>query len=133
MAHQTVDVYLAAARCHSERTTGTRLRVSQESSPAFAARSFGSTLRMTIAAIVIVGCCAKLTANDRAIDFTRDIQPILSDNCYKCHGPDASKRKGELRLDALDPKQGPFAPRDGYSILAPADLENSVLIMRITS
>src|SRR5205814_7525151 len=72
-------------------------------------------------------------AADPPIDFTRDIQPILSDNCYKCHGPDSSKRKGELRLDALDPRQGPFAPRDGYAILAPADLENSVLVMRITS
>jgi hypothetical protein len=34
-----------------------------------------------------------------AIDFSRDIQPILSENCYHCHGPDAAKRKGDLRLD----------------------------------
>src|SRR5438270_11115689 len=67
------------------------------------------------------------------IDFAREIQPILSDNCYHCHGPDAARRKAELRFDTLDAKQGPFAPRDGYSILVPGKLDDSVLIMRITS
>ncbi|MEI9894657.1 MAG: c-type cytochrome domain-containing protein [Chthoniobacter sp.] len=33
------------------------------------------------------------------IDFNRDIQPILSENCYHCHGPDAHARKANLRLD----------------------------------
>ena len=36
------------------------------------------------------------------IDFARDIRPILSDNCFACHGPDANKRKAELRLDLKD-------------------------------
>ena len=34
-----------------------------------------------------------------AIDFNRDIRPILSDHCYACHGPDDGKRKSGLRLD----------------------------------
>eukprot|EP01041_Mallomonas_annulata_P039514 gene39514-63216_t len=33
------------------------------------------------------------------IEFNRDVRPILSDNCFACHGPDASHRKGKLRLD----------------------------------
>ena len=33
------------------------------------------------------------------IQFNRDIRPILSDNCMKCHGPNAQARKGNLRLD----------------------------------
>src|SRR4051794_14480564 len=42
------------------------------------------------------------------VDFTRDIQPILSDRCYFCHGPDAARRKGKLRFDVTEGKDGPF-------------------------
>jgi mono/diheme cytochrome c family protein len=36
------------------------------------------------------------------IEFNRDVRPILSDNCFACHGPDASHRKGKLRLDVRE-------------------------------
>ncbi|HEX8522318.1 MAG TPA: DUF1549 domain-containing protein [Tepidisphaeraceae bacterium] len=68
-----------------------------------------------------------------AVDFARDVQPILSDNCFSCHGPDANHRKGDLRLDLLDPKVGPFAKREGYEILSPGKLDESVLILRVTA
>ena len=67
------------------------------------------------------------------INFARDVQPILSDSCFRCHGPDAHARKGDLRFDILDKKIGPFAPRDGYAIITPGSLDDSVMIMRITS
>jgi hypothetical protein len=69
----------------------------------------------------------------QAVDFARDVQPILSDKCYHCHGPDGGSRKADLRLDVLDKKLGPFAPRDGYAIVTPGSLDDSVLVMRITS
>ncbi len=42
------------------------------------------------------------TFADERIQFNRDIRPILAENCFLCHGPDASHRKADLRLDLRD-------------------------------
>jgi mono/diheme cytochrome c family protein len=60
-------------------------------------------------------------------DFNREIRPILSDNCFACHGPDEQQRKARLRFDT---KEGAFA-RPG--VIVPGDAANSRLIKRITS
>jgi mono/diheme cytochrome c family protein len=92
-----------------------------------------SHLRILLVLTTALVCAFRAVAADDVVNFARDIQPILSDNCFKCHGPDAASRKGDLRLDLLDPKFGPLAPRDGYSIIVPGNLDDSVLVMRITS
>jgi len=70
--------------------------------------------------------------DDRAgqINFNRDIRPILSENCYACHGPDAQNRKGELRLDT---KAGAFSAPKGYPVIVPGKPEESELYHRITT
>jgi mono/diheme cytochrome c family protein len=44
----------------------------------------------------------RVTANEPAVSFNRDIRPIFSDTCFRCHGPDKSGRKAGLRLDVRD-------------------------------
>ncbi|MFN5090028.1 MAG: hypothetical protein ACK5F6_08530, partial [Bacteroidota bacterium] len=42
------------------------------------------------------------TAYSKKIDFNRQIKPILSDRCFKCHGPDKSKVDAELQLTSFE-------------------------------
>ncbi len=69
-----------------------------------------------------------VAARAGAVDFNRDIQPLLSENCYHCHGPDAKARKAELRLDT---REGAFRVQDGVAVVKPGDSKASELIERI--
>ena len=48
-----------------------------------------------------LGCFAAAPGPD-AILYNRDIRPILTENCFACHGPDKNQRKAKLRLDVRD-------------------------------
>ncbi len=59
-----------------------------------------------------------------AVDFNREIRPLLSDNCFSCHGPDEKNRMAKLRLDTKD---------GAMSVIAPGDSGHSKLLQRLTS
>jgi len=80
-----------------------------------------------------LGCALMFAATAAAapVDFSRDIQPILSDNCYHCHGPDASSRKSGLRLDRH--AEALAGGKSGLATIVPGKPEDSELIARIFS
>ena len=62
------------------------------------------------------------------LEYNRDIRPILSDKCFRCHGPDSQARKAELRLDVRD---SALALHDGARPIVPGKPADSDLVERI--
>lgn len=59
-------------------------------------------LQCVVLLSVLIGAASASLATDARVDFNRDIRPILSNACWKCHGPDANERQAGLRLDQRD-------------------------------
>jgi len=84
-----------------------------------------------LAAILVVVASVGITAQTTAtVNFDRQVRPILSNNCFRCHGPDQSSRIGGFRLDLRDEAVKPQA--QGTPIV-PGDPDHSELIERIFS
>ena len=77
---------------------------------------------------LVASICGQFV-NAVEIDFNRQIRPILSENCFQCHGPDQSHRKANYRLDT---KEGVFAVgKSGTKNILLRDAKNSELVHRI--
>ena len=71
-------------------------------------------------------------AQERTVDFSREVRPILSQNCFTCHGPADDRRRRDLRLDT---PEGFFAdrPEFGGPVIVAGNADESLLYQRITA
>ena len=76
-------------------------------------------------------CAVCVSARGEPVDFNRDIRPILSGTCFKCHGPDDGARKAGLRLDLRDGAIKTL--KDGKTAIVAGDAAASELIRRVTT
>ncbi|MBM3831727.1 MAG: DUF1549 domain-containing protein [Verrucomicrobia bacterium] len=96
-------------------------------------RLFSKSSMLKCLKIVCVGLvwCLGLTAVAvESVDYNRDIRPILSANCFACHGPDENARKAKLRLDQSEAAK---AQREGGPAIVPGDAGKREVVRRITS
>ena len=74
---------------------------------------------------------AQNTSMPDVVDYNYHIRPILSDRCFKCHGPDANKRKANLRLDTPEGAYAAFKDNPSMHAIVPGHPESSDAFQRL--
>lgn len=96
-------------------------------------------LHNTCRLILLLACANGLLTDQRlvlsaaageAVEFSRDVQPILAEHCYHCHGPDASAREADLRLDQ---QAAVLGDQEGRSLVVAGEPAASELFLRIST
>ena len=70
-------------------------------------------------------------AAEKPIEFNRDVRPILSENCFACHGPDARKVEAKFRFDLEKSAKGKAS--SGASPIVPGDVKKSEMLVRLNA
>ena len=88
----------------------------------------------TVASIQTASIVSAQVSETNSLDFNRDIRPILSNRCFRCHGPDQDERKGGGKSGLrLDTPEGIVEDLDGHVAVLPGKPQESELILRIKS
>src|SRR5689334_22994129 len=90
-------------------------------------------LLLTMFLAVSTSAVAAEPASGKTIDFNRDIKPILSNACFKCHGPDKNERKGGANGLRLDTSAGAVEDQGDHAAIVPGKPDDSEAIVRIKS
>ncbi|MBS1917241.1 MAG: PSD1 domain-containing protein [Bacteroidetes bacterium] len=101
-------------------------------------KSFAITI-FTGALLCLIASCFQNNKGEQSrklpetVSYNFNIRPILSDKCFKCHGPDASHREAHLRLDIADSAYAALKETKGAFAIIPGKPEESELLKRVTS
>ncbi|MEX2309340.1 MAG: DUF1553 domain-containing protein [Pirellulales bacterium] len=80
-----------------------------------------------VAIVIWLACGFGLaSAEDATLEYNRDVRPILSENCFACHGPDSAARQADLRLDRRE-------VAEEMGAIVPSDPDSSEMIRRVLS
>jgi hypothetical protein len=82
--------------------------------------------------LAAAGVCSVTTvtaAEPARVSFNRDVRPIMSDTCFRCHGPDKNARKTSMRLDLREEATTPT--RSGRVPIVPGDPDKSEIVQRV--
>ncbi len=98
-------------------------------------------ISMLIALVSLLSWCLSCSQSSEAakqtvpavVDFNFHIRPILSDRCFKCHGPDAKKREAELRLDTEEGAFKALKDNPNAHVVVSGDPMQSELYLRVSS
>jgi hypothetical protein len=90
---------------------------------------------LALGSFILVGAAVAAVARAESpqIDFNRDIRPILSNRCAKCHGPDAGQRQGGTDGVRLDVREDAVRDLGGYAAIVPGHPEKSAVLERVKS
>ncbi|MCE7864062.1 MAG: DUF1553 domain-containing protein [Bacteroidetes bacterium CHB5] len=85
--------------------------------------------------LFLAGCQqgGSITGIRDSVDYNLNIRPILSDRCFKCHGPDAAQRKANLRLDIPEGALAALKDNPAAHAITPGDPDQSEVFLRISS
>ncbi len=85
---------------------------------------------------LLLGSCSQnkqIVSVTDSVDFNLHIRPILSDRCFKCHGPDANQRKSNLRLDTREGALAALKDNPDAHAIVPGRSADSEVFLRISS
>ena len=97
------------------------------------------TIIIIVLCLLVTGLSCLMKGNSdktklpQTVSYNFHVRPILSDKCFKCHGPDGNKREAALRLDIADSAYAPLKETKGAYAIVPGKPEESELYKRISS